>query len=275
MNQADISVVIPLYNKEKIIERTVKSVLKQTYQNFELIIVDDGSTDNSVEVVNRIDDERIRLIRQKNGGPSSARNTGVRNTNTDWIVFLDGDDEFLEDALEHFNMLRNTYKDVDIFNCRSYIRTGNKLKPTYHPIEGYVKNPLKACYYGKCMPGAGFSMYRKSYISQYPYDERLRRFEDAELLIRLLPKAKIYSSTKIVQVHDINYAEASSPRKDINEDYAGHLSMRGKSFWAKMCVYRTFLENREIYKEDMHLLYPTWYWRFDLLMIHKILKHFK
>lgn len=269
--QADISVIIPLYNKGQIIERTIKSVLYQTYPHFELIIVDDGSTDNSVEVVRQFDDNRIRLFQQPNAGPSAARNTGVRYAQTDWIVFLDGDDELLPDALKHFNELRNKYKDVDIYNCRSYIRTGNKLKSTYHPIEGYVKNQLKECYYGKCMPGAGFSMYRKDYICQYPYDERLRRFEDAELLIRLLPNARVFSSKIIVQIHDNNYAQASSPRKDISEDYAGHLSMKGKSFWAKMCVYRTFLENRELYPQEMHRLYPTWYYRYDMLIIYKLL----
>ena len=273
MNMPDISVIIPLYNKGMIIERTVKSVLGQTYPNFELIIVDDGSTDNSVEVVQRIKDERIRLISQKNAGPSAARNTGVRNAKTEWIVFLDGDDEFLSDALEHFNELRSKHKDVDIYNCRSFFRTGDKLKPTYNPKEGYVRNPLKECYYGKCMPGAGFSMYRKDYIYQYPYDERLRRFEDAELLIRMLPNARVYSSKKIVQIHDINYAQASSPRKNSTEDYAGHLSMKGKSFWAKMCVFRSFLENRDLYPEKMRKMYSSWYYRYDLLLLYKILKY--
>lgn len=275
MKNPNISVVIPLYNKGTIIGRTVKSVLNQTYANFELIIVDDGSTDSSVDIVRSFSDDRIRIIQQKNAGPSAARNTGVRNAKTDWIVFLDGDDELLPDALEHFNELRNNFKNIDIYNCRSYIRTGDKLKPTYHPLEGYVRNPLKQCYFGKCMPGAGFSMYCKEYISQYPYDERLRRFEDAELLVRLLPKARVFSSKKIVLVHDINYAQASVPRKDINEDYSGHLTMKGKPFWGKMCVYRTFLENREAYKKEMLQLYPYWYWRYDLLLLHKILKYFK
>lgn len=275
MKKPEISIIIPLYNKGKVIKRTVNSVLSQTYKDFELVIVNDGSTDNSAEIVKEISDERIRLIQQKNAGPSAARNTGVKNAQTDWIVFLDGDDELLPDALEHFNELRNNFKDVDIYNCRSYIRTGDKLTPTYHPLEGYVKNPLKECYFSKCMPGAGFSMYRKEYISQYPYDERLRRFEDAELLIRLLPQARVFSSKKIVQVHDINYAQASAPRKDIDEDYSGHLTMKGKPFWGKMCVYRTFLENREAYKDEMHRLYPSWYWRYDLLLLYKILKHFK
>ena len=73
-----ISVVIPLYNKETIIEKSLNSVLSQDYSDFELIVVDDGSTDGSVAIVEKIFDNRIHLIRQKNSGPSKARNVGVQ-----------------------------------------------------------------------------------------------------------------------------------------------------------------------------------------------------
>ena len=68
-----------------------------------------------------------------------------------------------------------------------------------------------------------------------------------------------------------DYSFASAKRKDISEDYAGHLSLKGKSFWAKMCVFKTFLENRELYPNEMHDLYPFWYYRIDLLLLNKIL----
>ncbi len=72
------SVIIPLYNKEKYILQTLKSILRQTFSTFEIIIVDDGSTDNSCNIVESIVDLRIHLIRQDNGGPSKARNAGIR-----------------------------------------------------------------------------------------------------------------------------------------------------------------------------------------------------
>ena len=90
-----ISVIIPLYNKEQIIEKCIQSVLTQDYNDFEVVVVNDGSTDRSAEIVKRIDDSRVRLIEQENGGPSKARNTGVKNAKGEWIVFLDADDEFL------------------------------------------------------------------------------------------------------------------------------------------------------------------------------------
>lgn len=71
------SVVIPLYNKELSIKNTIESVLKQTFQDFEILVVNDGSTDNSAEIVEQIDDSRIRLIHQANQGVSAARNKGI------------------------------------------------------------------------------------------------------------------------------------------------------------------------------------------------------
>ncbi|MDY0387773.1 MAG: glycosyltransferase family A protein [Methanolobus sp.] len=95
-----ISVVIPLYNKEPYIKRAIDSVLSQKIEDFELIIVDDGSTDKSAEVVQSINDERIKLMQQENAGVSAARNRGIKEAKADLIAFLDADDEWLPDFLE-------------------------------------------------------------------------------------------------------------------------------------------------------------------------------
>ena len=91
-----ISVVIPLYNKERYIERAVYSVLSQTFQLFEIVIVNDGSTDGSVSVIERMNNPLIRLIHQKNGGVSAARNRGIEEARFEYIAFLDADDEWKE-----------------------------------------------------------------------------------------------------------------------------------------------------------------------------------
>ena len=119
-----ISVIIPLYNKESAVERSVKSVLSQTYQNLELIVVDDGSTDNSLDVVKRIQDDRIIIIEQENGGPSKARNTGVRHAKGEWIVFLDADDELLPRALDYFSKLVKENPNIGFFCCPFFVKTG-------------------------------------------------------------------------------------------------------------------------------------------------------
>lgn len=94
------SVVIPLYNKEKSIEKTIQTVLDQTFHDFEIIVVNDGSTDNSRNIVKRIGDSRIVLIDEKNSGVASARNTGIRSAKGKYICFLDADDLWEADFLE-------------------------------------------------------------------------------------------------------------------------------------------------------------------------------
>jgi glycosyltransferase involved in cell wall biosynthesis len=101
-----ISVIIPVYNAEKYVAAAVESVLSQTYNNIELLIIDDGSPDKSIEVCQQFTDPRIKIIRQANKGVSAARNTGIHHAKGDYIAFLDADDIWtpskLEKHVEHF-----------------------------------------------------------------------------------------------------------------------------------------------------------------------------
>lgn len=269
-----ISVVIPLYNKEKSIAQSLKSVLDQTYTNFEIVVVDDGSTDKSVEVVKDIGDDRIQLLGQSNAGPSKARNTGVKNSKGDWIVFLDADDELLPDALSIFAEIIVEHQDVDIIDCNRYVRRGNDEQLGFHPLEGYVKNPFKECFYGLVSPGEGRVAFRKTLLLKRPYHEKIRRFEDAELIIRLLSDAKVYSSRKATMIVNCDFSAASHPRKDVMEDYFAYLDFSKGGFWRKMCVYRTFLEERELYPEFGKVHYAKMYKRYDWLLVYKLLNWF-
>ncbi|MGX7704568.1 glycosyltransferase family 2 protein [Methylobacterium sp. Gmos1] len=98
---ASVSVVIPLYQKADVIAETIAAVLRQTHPHFELIVVDDGSTDGGGDVVASFSDPRIRLVRQPNGGEAAARNRGVAEARTDWIAFLDADDLWAAGHLEN------------------------------------------------------------------------------------------------------------------------------------------------------------------------------
>ena len=148
-----ISVVIPLFNKEASIKQSLMSVLSQSYQDFEVVIVDDGSTDNSVAKVEEIQDSRIRLILQENGGPGKARNTGVKNAKGEWVLFLDADDELLPDALNGFNELMNEHKKANVIDCVQTVQFGKKTWNEPHDLVGYSKNPYKDWYFHKIGPG--------------------------------------------------------------------------------------------------------------------------
>src|SRR5919112_6190031 len=93
-----VTVVIPCYNQAHFLGEAIESVLSQSYRNFEIIVVDDGSTDETSEVASRY--EEVRLIRQENRGLSGARNTGIRDSQGEFLVFLDADDKLLPGALE-------------------------------------------------------------------------------------------------------------------------------------------------------------------------------
>lgn len=110
-----VSVVIPLYNKEKHIRRALLSALNQTVKDFEIIVVNDGSTDKSAEAVMEINDERIRLVNQPNKGASAARNNGIRQSHNSLVAFLDADDEWKPDFLETIMRLRRQYPGAGLY----------------------------------------------------------------------------------------------------------------------------------------------------------------
>lgn len=110
-----ISVVIPLYNKRGTVARAIHSVLSQSFRDFEIVIVNDGSTDNSVDEVERISDSRIRLINQANAGVSAARNKGIEEAKGEYVALLDADDEWDSDYLATQIGLAETYPQCDVF----------------------------------------------------------------------------------------------------------------------------------------------------------------
>jgi len=126
------SVVIPLYNKRDQIFRAVNSVLIQTYQNFELIVVDDGSKDHSSEIVAGLKDLRLKLIRQENKGEGAARNRGIREADHEFIAFLDADDEWKPNFLESVLSLIREYPEAVLYGtgCERYINESHTTWPT-------------------------------------------------------------------------------------------------------------------------------------------------
>lgn len=127
-----ISVIIPLYNKEKQIAKTLYTVLQQTFQKFEIIIINDGSTDSSVKEITQIKDLRIRLINQENAGVSVARNRGIKEARYDLIAFLDADDEWKPQYLEMQYKLYQKYSECNVYAC------GYEFKDT----SGNVSNTI-------------------------------------------------------------------------------------------------------------------------------------
>ena len=117
-----VSVIIPVYNAEKYVEDAVKSVLSQTYENIEILIIDDGSPDKSIEICERFKNPKVKIIRQKNRGLAGARNTGIRHAQGDYLAFLDADDMWLPEKLEkHILHLENSSQIGISFSRSAFI----------------------------------------------------------------------------------------------------------------------------------------------------------
>ena len=126
-----ISVVIPLYNKAGQVARTLRSVLGQTFDQFEVVIVDDGSTDGSANEARSVHDSRIRIVSQRNAGVSAARNRGIDEARYDLIAFLDADDEWKPTYLESQYNLYRKYPDCSVFACNYEFRNADgRVTPT-------------------------------------------------------------------------------------------------------------------------------------------------
>ena len=119
------SVVIPLYNKANYIENTIRSVLDQTCDDYELIVVDDGSSDNSLELARKYESDRVRVIAQANQGVSVARNTGIENARGTFIAFLDADDQWEPQYLQNIHALTEQYPESAIFVTAYAVDMGN------------------------------------------------------------------------------------------------------------------------------------------------------
>lgn len=138
------SVIIPVFNRAGAIEDTIRSVLMQSEQSFEILVVDDGSTDDLVSVVSSIGDERVRLHRQENSGANVARNTGIDLATGRWVSFLDSDDRFLPDHLERAKAVLDSgvlaYCSsvwADRGNGRRFIKPSRPPRPT-EPLSEYL-----------------------------------------------------------------------------------------------------------------------------------------
>jgi glycosyltransferase involved in cell wall biosynthesis len=155
MTQPQFTVVIPLYNKAQSIGRTLDSVCAQTFQDLEVIIIDDGSTDDSVNVVTPRLNDRIRLISQSNGGVSAARNAGLRAARSSYVAFLDADDLWLPEYLETLANLIRLYPNAGIYATAYRLSDGQILRTpgvdssvTSHPA-GPISDYFRAAALGE------------------------------------------------------------------------------------------------------------------------------
>jgi glycosyltransferase involved in cell wall biosynthesis len=180
-----ISVIIPAYNQAQYVSEAIRSVLGQTYPDFELIVIDDGSTDETPKILAKFSDPRIRVIWQPNAGLSAARNTGLRESHAQLVTFLDADDYFLPDKLEVLSRHLERYPEVGMV-------VGNER--LIDPYGKVISAPAKE-HSSLSLPGllidnpicVSAVLLRRRWLERIGnFDESLRACEDWDLWIRLL-----------------------------------------------------------------------------------------
>lgn len=233
-NNCLVSIVIPVYNREHLILNSIKSVLSQSYQNTEIIIVDDASTDKTEEVVREINDSRIKYYKQGiNQGPSAARNLGVKEARGELIAFLDSDDEWYIDKLEkQVNILADLDDNYVAVFCSFEIidfETKEKLREVIFEID-LCENFISGNKFLTPQPST-MLIKTEAFKKVNGYDERLKANEDTELAIKLCKGFKLFAQNEVLvkvtrnhvslMSNSNNYAEA---RNIIIEDHKNYLS---------------------------------------------------
>lgn len=192
-----VSIIIPTYNRAHLIERSIRSILNQTYEEFELLIVDDGSTDNTKEVVERIKDSRIRYIPcGENGGAARARNIGIAEAQYDYIAFQDSDDEWHPDKLEkQMGVMMEASEDTGLVYCEyHYNGLGGREEITPDrkiPLEqkrGHIFPYLLA---GNMIGTPVMLVKRECFQKVGIFNEKFPCLEDYELVLRIAREYRI------------------------------------------------------------------------------------
>ncbi len=207
-----VSVIIPTHNRSHLISRSIQSVLNQTYQDFEIIIVDDGSTDNTEEIIKEFQEQnkRIRYIRHKeNKGGAAARNTGIRAAQGEYVAFQDSDDEWLPEKLDkQMKLFENVSREVGVVYTGVWRIENNKKN--YIPFSYITKkegNIHKELLRGNFVTTQAAIVRKECFKKEEMFDEALPRLQDWELFIRL---SKSYKFKCIDEALVVSYFTSNS-----------------------------------------------------------------
>lgn len=218
-----VSIITPSYNSELYISEMIISVLNQTYKNFELIIVNDKSTDNSPLIIEKFvkNDDRVKLINlEVNLGVAFARNIGIKNSKGDYIAFLDSDDKWYSNKLEEqlkFMIINNYHFTFTTYN--RFDNHGNILSVVKAPSRIDYKMLLKTCY-----PGCLTVMINRSYLDNLFFSTQTKR-EDFGLWLNVIKKT-VYAYGLNIELAQYRVHSSQSSKKKLNMAYETWLLYR-------------------------------------------------
>jgi len=209
------SVVIPLYNKEQTIARAIESVLAQTHTDFELIVIDDGSTDGGAAAAEAYADERLRVIRQNNAGVSAARNTGIAAACYDYIGFLDADDAWMTGFLSSMQQLIETFPGAGAYSCcfESVEKDGSRR--SHHAMQSelqssrcaLIKDYFESAMRSYLITSSSVVIPKQVFEKVGAFNPAIRRGEDRDMWRRI---ALEYPMAYLNEAQAVVYADAQN-----------------------------------------------------------------
>lgn len=215
-NSIFFSIIIPTYNRADFIGKTISSLINQTYTNFELIVVDDGSTDNTDTIIAQIEDPRIQYVKKENGERAAARNFGAALAKGDYVNFFDSDDIALPNHLEEAASLVKRLQEVPWFHLGySWADADGKVFQDVNKFTGETLNPIM--YKGNSLSCNGVFVRRDIILkNRFNEDRILSASEDYELWCRLTARYPLYYSntiTSLVIDHDLRSVRTINGKK--------------------------------------------------------------
>jgi glycosyltransferase involved in cell wall biosynthesis len=254
-NHPVVTVIIPTYNRENLIARSIQSVLCQSYEDFEVIVVDDGSKDRTKELVKSLSDPRIKYIRlEENRGAGTARNIGIKRTRGKFIAFQDSDDEWLPEKLEKQMVIfeKNTLGIGVVYSDMERVLKDKTIKYHGSPkiASGRLIDPATQ-FYQVCMLGIQSSIIRRECFDRVGYfNENIPSLEDLELFIRLSRHFDFYH----IQEPLVRYYENEGLSKNMRAQY------HARKLLLKLYFHELIEENKNfLVKEFISVHLGTYY----------------
>lgn len=212
-----ISVIIPTYNRGHLILNSIGSVLNQTYKNIEVLLIDDGSSDDTENIINNLEDKRIRYIKlNKNKGASNARNIGIKLASGKYISFQDSDDFYHYDKIEkQYKNLIKKKSDFDFCKVNFYL---NETYKVIFPLKSQEYNIMRNKISSELCNGNFITtqsiLVKTNVIRKYLFDPNFQRLQDYDLVLRMVPNMKVsYTSKILVDLYRKKDSIGNSPKK--------------------------------------------------------------
>ncbi len=276
-----VSIIIPAYNAENFISKSLESAINQVYKNIEIIIVDDASTDNTAKIIKQYASEDNRIIafyQKENKGVSAARNIGLKAASGDYIVFLDSDDELTKDAIRRMIDTANNYNAdfIDSYHLLYYKKKNGKIVsftekkvPTETKCYGTIKDNINVIDMYTYITG---KLIKKELIKDLTFDENLSRYEDLvfehELKTRIKNYCMMYkpiyfyyqredSLVNTLGKKHLCYLEASKRLKDIYKDYDINIKQKIEAMAFTNMILTLFtkvIKNDDSFENNLNLI---------------------